>query len=261
MSAPLVRRTGDAGVPIGTFVKLASLEAAEIVALAGFDFVVIDAEHAPLSVRDVYHLVVTYSAFGVDALVRLPDHGYRDGQRYLDAGAAGLFLPHVTSPDEAAAAMRSFMFPPEGTRGMGYAARAGGWGLRDGGIGEYLRAGRQDVRRVAMIEDANAVAAVEGIATSPGVDAIFVGAADLALSMGLAQRHPDVLAAVDHVIARCVAASVPVGALVADPESASVRAAQGCSYLMTSSDAALLARAAARAVRGLRRACSEPDGT
>src|SRR3954466_11680680 len=122
---------------IGTFVKLPALEVAEIIGAAGFDFVVIDTEHALLSVRDVYSLVVVYSRMGVAPLVRITDHGYGDGQRYLDAGAAGILVPHISNATQAGATMRQFLFPPAGTRGMGYAARAGLWGALPGGPPEY----------------------------------------------------------------------------------------------------------------------------
>src|SRR4051794_30683335 len=148
----------SAGPPVvGTFVKIPSLEIAEIISAAGFDFVVIDTEHALLSVRDVYSLVVVYSRMGVAPLVRITDHGYGDGQRYLDAGAAGVLVPHVSNAAQAEATMRQFLFPPEGTRGMGFAARAGMWGALEGGTAEYVRAGREDVARVAMIEEREAV--------------------------------------------------------------------------------------------------------
>jgi 4-hydroxy-2-oxoheptanedioate aldolase len=85
------------GPIVGTFVKIPALEVAEIVGEAGFDFVVIDTEHALLSVRDVYSLLVVYSRMGVAPLVRITDHGYGDAQRYLDAGAAGILVPHVSN--------------------------------------------------------------------------------------------------------------------------------------------------------------------
>src|SRR5439155_20198727 len=101
--------------PSGAF---PSLEITENVAVAGFDLVVIDTEHALLSVRDVYSLLVVYSRMGVAPLVRITDHGYGDGQRYLDAGAAGVLVPHVSNATQAEATMRQFLFPPDGTRGM-----------------------------------------------------------------------------------------------------------------------------------------------
>ena len=84
-------RSSDRPV-LGTFVKIPALEVAEIVGGAGFDFVIIDTEHALLSVRDVYGMIVVYSRMGVAPLVRITDHGYGDAQRYLDAGAAGVLV-------------------------------------------------------------------------------------------------------------------------------------------------------------------------
>src|SRR5690606_1448013 len=104
-------RSADAPV-VGTLVKIPSLEVAEILGDAGFDFVVIDTEHALLSVRDVYGLVVVYSRMGVAPLVRITDHGYGDAQRYLDAGAAGVLVPHVSNARQARETMRQYLFPP-----------------------------------------------------------------------------------------------------------------------------------------------------
>src|SRR6187399_992768 len=104
---------------IGTFVKLPALEVAEIIGDAGFDFVIIDTEHALLSVRDVYAMVVVYSRIGVAPLVRITDHSYGDAQRYLDAGAAGILVPHISNAKQAATTMNQYLFPPDGTRGMG----------------------------------------------------------------------------------------------------------------------------------------------
>ena len=249
----LVARAADGPPALGTFVKLPCPEVAEIVAGAGVDFVVIDTEHAPLSVRDVYGLVVVYSRAGVAPLVRITDHGYGDGQRYLDAGAAGLLVPHVSSGRVAAEVMRQFRFPPHGTRGMGYASRAGGWGRLDGGPAEYLRAGEHDVARIAMVEEAEAVDDVAGIVAAPGVDAIFVGPGDLAVSMGEPMGSPAVHDAVTRAIAAAVAAGVPVGTVVAGEDEIRLRARQGCRFLMVGNDTGWLtagARAAVTTARG-----------
>lgn len=154
-------RSAD-GPVVGTFVKIPALEVAEILGEAGFDFVVIDTEHALLSVRDVYALLVVYSRMGVAPLVRITDHGYGDAQRYLDAGAAGILVPHVSNAAQAAGIMRQYLFPPEGTRGMGYASRAGLWGTLPGGPAEYVRVGQQDVARIAMIEESESVEDIDG---------------------------------------------------------------------------------------------------
>src|SRR6187402_2845360 len=135
---------------LGIFVKIPAFEVVEMVSNAGFDFVVIDTEHALLSVRDVYEMITVYSRSGVVPLVRITDHGYGDGQRYLDAGAGGLLVPHLSTEGEAARTMRQFLFPPNGSRGMGAGGRANQWGATPGGAAEYMRFGDEEVARVAM---------------------------------------------------------------------------------------------------------------
>ena len=162
---------------IGTFVKVPALELAEIIGETGFDFVVIDTEHALLSVRDVYSLVVVYSRMGVAPLVRITDHGYGDAQRYLDAGAAGILVPHVSNGDQAASTMRQFLFPPAGTRGMGYASRAGRWGPPLGASPSTCAPGRRTLARIAMVEEQESVEDIDRILATPGVDGVFVGLA------------------------------------------------------------------------------------
>lgn len=244
--------TGDGPPALGAFVKIPAPEVAEILSLAGFDFVVIDTEHAPLSVREVYLMTVVYSRCGVAPLVRITDHGYGDAQRYLDAGAAGLLVPHVSNGAQAEAIMRQFLFPPAGTRGMGYAARAGRWGSLPGGPAEYVRAGHEDVARVAMIEEREAVDDLERILAVPGLDAVFVGPGDLSLSLGVAPNSDEVGAAVDHAIATAVAAGVPVGTVAQGADQIRRRVEQGCRFVLAGNDAGLLDKAARRAVSDAR---------
>ena len=239
---------------LGTFVKIPAPEVAEIISLAGFDFVVIDTEHALLSVRDVYLLIVVYSRMGVAPLVRITDHSYGDAQRYLDAGAAGVLVPHVSNGQQAEATMRQYLFPPHGTRGMGYAARAGLWGSLPGGPAEYVRAGREDVARVAMIEEREAVDDLERILAVPGLDAVFVGPGDLSLSLGVAPDSDEVGAAVDRVIATAVAAGVAVGTVAQGAEQLRRRVEQGCRFVLAGNDTGLLNEGARRAVSDARKA-------
>ena len=238
-------RSADRPV-IGTFVKVPALELAEIIGETGFDFVVIDTEHALLSVRDVYSLVVLYSRMGVAPLVRITDHGYGDAQRYLDAGAAGILVPHVSNADQAAATMRQFLFPPEGTRGMGYAARAGRWGLLRGGPSEYVRTGQEDAARIAMVEEKESVEDIERILVTPGVDGVFVGPGDLSLSMGVPGGSPAVVDAVSTAIAAAVRAGVPVGTVVQNGQQARLRIEQGCRFILIGNDTGMFVEAAGR---------------
>jgi len=254
VTSPVLALDSSGPAAVGIFVKIPALEIVDLVAAAGFDFVIMDTEHSVLSPRDVYELVFAYSSLGIPALVRLCDHGYGDGQRYLDAGAAGLMVPHVSTAGEAAEIMRAFSFPPAGTRGLGYAARVSGWGGNQGGLAEYRRRGDEDVRRIAMIEDAAGVRNLEDIVAQPGVDGVFVGAGDLALELGEPLGSPGVRAVVDDVVRRCLAAKVPVGIMTSDAEEAAARSGQGVSFVVATSDAALVQRASTTMMAAFRSA-------
>ncbi|MDG4830394.1 aldolase/citrate lyase family protein [Solwaraspora sp. WMMD1047] len=245
---------GDDGPALGMFVKIPAPELTEIIAGAGVQFVVIDTEHALLSVRDVYDMTVLYASLGVRPLVRVADHGYGDAQRYLDAGVDGLLFPHVSDGAEAAALGRQFLFPPRGARGMGFASRAGRWGMLPGGRAEYLRHGDDEVARVAMVEERGSVDDIDAILAAEGIDAVFIGPSDLALSMGASGKSPEVSAAIDHVIERAVAAGKPVGTVAADPADAARRADQGCDYLLVGNDTGIFARALRTSYQGFRAA-------
>jgi 4-hydroxy-2-oxoheptanedioate aldolase len=244
----------DGEPALGTFVKIPAPELAEIIAGAGVDFVIIDTEHALLSVREVYEMTVIYSALGVVPLVRVTDHTYGDSQRYLDAGVGGLLFPHVSNAAEANALGRQLLFPPRGTRGMGFASRAGRWGMLDGGRDEYLRYGDYEVMRVAMVEERESVQEIDGILAAEGIDAVFIGPSDLALSMTAMGTGDEVAGAIDHVIARAVAAGKPVGTVVKSPDDARLRAEQGCRYLLVGNDTGIFARAVHRSFDDVRSA-------
>jgi 2-keto-3-deoxy-L-rhamnonate aldolase RhmA len=171
--AAIARTDGPA---LGTWVKLPMMEGIELIALAGFDFVVIDLEHSPLDLQTAYRLIGTANHLGVAPIVRIPTLEAGIVQRILDAGAEGVMLPHVDSVEQARAAVQAVRFPPLGTRGVGATSRAGLWGAM--ARAEYLRYGQEEVVLIAQIESAAAAAAAGAIAAVDGVDALLIGAAD-----------------------------------------------------------------------------------
>ncbi|MET7400328.1 aldolase/citrate lyase family protein, partial [Dactylosporangium sp. NPDC005572] len=196
--AALARPDGPA---LGTWLKLPAMESVELVALAGFDFVVVDLEHAPLDLETAYRAIGTAGHLGVAPIVRIPTLEAGIVQRVLDAGAEGVMVPHVDSVADAAAAVRAVRFPPLGARGVGATSRAGAWGALD--RAEYLRYGQEEVVLIAQIESAAAVAAAGAVAAVAGVDALLVGAADLSTSEGTTEDDPRVAALVAQAVRAC----------------------------------------------------------
>lgn len=240
--------------PVGTWLKIASTEPAEIMAYAGFDFVVVDLEHAALDLQTAYRLINTAAALGVVPLVRVPDTTPSMIQKVLDAGAMGVLVPHVDTVEQAATAARACRFPPHGVRGAGGTSRAGAWGLRPNA--DYLAVGNDDVLCIPQLESPEAIGAAPEILALDSVDAVFVGAADLSLAMGSTPESPDVVSSIGSARNAAHAAGKRLGlAFGGAPGRAARAVSDGCDFVVLSNDTSMLAATA----RGLVTAFREAD--
>ncbi len=243
---------GAAGAhaPIGTWISSASPLVAEAVAHAGFDWGVMDMEHSPLDLMDLVHLLQAVAASRMVPVVRVPWNDKVTIKRVLDAGATTLLVPFVQNADEAARAVAAARYPPEGERGMSGAGRAS----RFGTIANYLRTANREIAVIAQIETVQAVGQLEAIAAVPGVDALFLGPADLSASMGHVGQltHPAVMDLMADVVLRCRAAGKPVGAIGGTPEAVAQYRAIGFDYLAIASDLGLLIQGAQSVIAALR---------
>jgi 4-hydroxy-2-oxoheptanedioate aldolase len=238
------------GGALGTWIKLDTTESVEIMADAGFDFVVIDLEHAPLGLDTAARMISLARATRILPLVRVPGHDAAMIGRILDAGAGGILAPHVDSADEARRVVAATRFPPLGERGAGGTSRAGRWGLLP--RAEYVRAGNEDVLCVAQLESVAAIEAAPEILAVDGVDAVFLGAGDLSLSLGLGPGDERVLELLAAGRAAAAAAGKPCGAAAAGAEAAVRAAGLGHGFLVVGNDATMLARSAHALVGSVR---------
>ena len=234
---------------VGTWVKIPALEPVEILADAGFDFVVIDQEHAPLTFEFAYQATVVAQGAGMSVLVRVPDRSGGYLQRLLDVGVDGILVPRVTSVAEASGAVRQMLFSPGGERGIGITSRAGRWGglPRE----EYLRFGDEDVMRAVQLEERAAIEAVDDILAVSGLNGVFLGMGDLQLSSGLPESDPSIQKLVDRLLSAARARGVPAGTAVQTAAQAAAAADRGYRYVMVSNDTSLLRSAAASVVADL----------
>jgi 2-keto-3-deoxy-L-rhamnonate aldolase RhmA len=223
--------------PLGMFVKFPTMETIEILASAGLDFIIIDMEHAPLSVEVVYRMVVTAELAGMSALVRLRGHESATANMLLDAGASGVLIPHCSPYETARRLIGDMLFPPHGRRGAGGGGRATRWGID--GPSEYRRGGESGVVRVPMIEDPEAVEDIERILDIPGVDAVFIGQGDLTQTLG---DRAAAQALVDRALEACLARGVPA-CTTAYGDDVSSRLEQGFRWLAIANDTGLFTRA------------------
>ncbi|MDO9405084.1 MAG: aldolase/citrate lyase family protein [Polaromonas sp.] len=225
----------------GTFVKTASAPVVEILALSGLDFLVIDAEHAPFDRGDIDLMLLASRACGIPVVVRVPDADASTILSMLDLGAAGLVVPHVDSVEQARRVVASARYRG-GTRGFSSSPRSSGYGSSS--MKNALSAGDGAIV-LCQIESADAVEAAAAIAAVDGVDALFIGRADLALSMGYdSTAVKAVEEAVDHVIAVTRAAGKTVAMAVGNMADMARYQARGADWFVVSTDQGLLRDAA-----------------
>ncbi|MRG60468.1 2-dehydro-3-deoxyglucarate aldolase [Agromyces sp. CFH 90414] len=227
---------------IGMWVCSGSPLVAEIAAGSGLDWVLIDAEHSANGLESIQAQLQAVAAYPVAPVVRVPFGDTVVIKRYLDIGVQNLLVPMVDSAEQAEGLVRAVRYPPEGVRGVGSSlARASRWNR----VEHYLADAPSTISLIVQVESAAAVADVDRIAAVDGIDALFVGPADLAASMGhLGQPgHPDVVEAVLSAIRAGRAAGVPVGVNAFVAADAERYLEAGASFVAVGADVALLARA------------------
>ncbi len=234
---------------VGVWNSIGGNTACEILATAGFDWVLVDTEHAATSTAEVLPALQTIAGYPrVSAVVRPASNDHVTIKRLLDMGAQSLLIPYVQSPDEARAAVAAMRYAPRGIRGMAGVMRAS----RFGAVADYATTVEDQLCLIVQVETIEAMKHLEAIAQVDGVDGVFIGPADLSASMGLPGQtgHPDVVAVIDDAIDRLSAIGVPSGILSLDNAKTKRLMERGIRFTAAGVDSALLATAA----RGLRAA-------
>ncbi len=250
-----------AGQPqIGLWVSLADAYVSELLAGAGFDWMLLDGEHGPNDVRSVLSQLQAVAPYPVNPIVRPVVGETALIKQYLDLGVQTLLIPMVETPEQAAQLVRACRYPPEGVRGVGSAvARASRWNL----YGDYLNKADEEICLLVQVETASAAARLKEIAAVPGVDGVFFGPADLSASMGHRGNpgHPEVQKVIEEGIATVRAAGKAPGILTVDTALARRYLELGALFVAVGVDTTLLARASrdlAAAFKGGQAASSKP---
>ncbi|KVE21629.1 4-hydroxy-2-oxo-heptane-1,7-dioate aldolase [Burkholderia vietnamiensis] len=234
---------GDA--QIGLWLGLANPYSAEVVAGAGFDWLLIDGEHAPNTVPTILAQLQAIAPYPSHPVVRVPSNDPVIVKQVLDLGAQTLLVPMVQSADEARAAVAATRYPPHGMRGVGSAlARASRWNR----IGDYLQRANDAMAVLVQVETRAGLDAIDAIARVDGVDGVFIGPADLAADLGHLGNpaHPDVQAAIDGALAAIKRAGKAPGILSVDAAAVRRYLRAGASFVAVGVDTTLLARSAER---------------
>jgi 2-keto-3-deoxy-L-rhamnonate aldolase RhmA len=241
--------------PMGTWIVSASPIVAEAIGHAGFDWGVVDMEHSPLDLMEVVQMLQALAATKMVPVVRVPWNDTVVVKRVLDAGATTLLYPYVQSADEARRAVAASRYPPDGVRGVSTMSRASKFGTGP----NYLKTANALIAVIVQIETAQAIARLDEIAKVDGIDALFIGPADLAASMGHLgdTTHPAVTDLMSQAVQRCKAIGKPVGTLGATPDVLAQYRAAGFDFLAVASDLGLMMRGAQSFLTALRTPDSE----
>jgi 2-keto-3-deoxy-L-rhamnonate aldolase RhmA len=248
MTVPLLKhRIATEDALLGTFVFSREAAVTEICAAAGFDFVIVDLEHALNDLQTAVAHLRAAAASGINALVRLGGSTLADAGRLLDAGAEGIVVPHLglASGGEA---LRSLRYHPEGQRPACTGVAAAGFGLAE--FSRRAADANRDVLAIGLVEDAQCVRRLPEILRDSRPDWIMPGPSDLAVGLGVpgALRHPRVVEAIDSVFTDTAAAGIPIGMYVSEPGEIGVWRAKGARFFVYSIDYKLLAGAMSAAV-------------
>jgi 4-hydroxy-2-oxoheptanedioate aldolase len=236
----------------GVFANGVSVEMVEILGLSGFDFIVIDSEHAPSSDETNRLLVMAGECRNTPVFIRTPNKLHSSILRSLDIGAQGLLLPQVNSAEEAEAVVQAAKYYPEGFRGVGLGRGADyGAGLN---LAEYFRQANENLLIAVQCENAAGVPHLDAIAAVPGVDVIFVGPFDLSQSLGIPGQinSPAVREIIKTTLDVCARHGKYAGIFTFSVQEAKQYAAMGFRYIVAGSDLSYLGEGCRNALRDLR---------
>lgn len=249
---------------VGSWVSLADPAVAEMVASLGYDFVLVDMEHTPATLETVEGMARAVDAADGDvpALVRVPGNGHVAIKRVLDLGVRGVMVPMVESAQEARDLVAATRYPPAGVRGVG-GGRAADYGLSMEG---YVDTADERIVTIAQVETEAGLENVEAIAGVDGLDALFIGPADLSTALGAFGEYDAeaFVAAVDRILGAGRDAGIPVATLSASADGIERWIDWGFDFLMAGADVGHVLAGAARTKGAAERAFADresPDGS
>jgi 2-dehydro-3-deoxyglucarate aldolase len=244
----LKRKLMNGSLCLGSWISLGHPAIAEIFANAGFEWVVLDLEHSTITIERAGELIRTIDLAGSVPMVRLTSNDINLIKRVMDAGAHGIVVPNVNTPEEAAGAVSATRYAPEGTRGVGL-ARAQGYGS---GFKTYLEWQKTEPIVIVQIEHVAALGHLEEIFAVPGVDGFIIGPYDLSCSMGIPGQfdNPDFTDAMDRILQTGLTMGCPAGLHIVEPDTNRLREVvdQGYQLIAYSVDIRMLDVAARRGV-------------
>lgn len=236
------KRTLEAGeYPVGNWLSIGHPAVAEVSSALEFDFVLVDTEHTTMSLETVEHIsrAIDAKEAPTEAIIRVPRNDPSRIKRVLDIGVAGVMVPMIESADEAEQLVDAVRYPPEGIRGIA-SGRAAEYGMD---FVEYVADANGSIVTIAQIESRAGLESVDEIAAVDGIDALFVGPADLSGALGVFGQWdaPELQDAIDRVVRAGDRHGTPVGTFTASQDLIEDRVEAGFDFLIVGKDTAYLA--------------------
>jgi 4-hydroxy-2-oxoheptanedioate aldolase len=227
---------------IGLWSTLSSNYSVEVIAGAGFDWILLDTEHSPNDLENLLTQLQAAAPYPTHTVVRVPWNDMVTIKRVLDIGAQSILIPYVSSAEEAKAAVSYTRYPPQGVRGVAGSTRAS----RFGRVKDYARRAAEEICVLVQVENQQAIDNIESIAAVDGIDGVFIGPADLHASLGYMGEisNPKVMPVIDEAIKRIRKCGKAPGILTPSEDNAKRQLSLGAQFVAVGNDIGLLARGA-----------------
>jgi len=227
-------------VVFGPFLKFTDPAVVEIMRFAGFDFVIIDEEHGPISNESSQNLIRAAESVGITPIIRVGNNEEILILRALDIGAQGIEIPQINSKVDAERAIKSVKYSPQGERGVCRYVRAANYSSMD--KFEYFKSANEETMIIAHIEGVEGINNLDEILSVSGIDVIFIGPYDLSQSLGIPGevKHPLVIEKMKKVVSKCKESKVAAGTFADDIETARTWISLGVQYMAFSVDVGIL---------------------
>ena len=246
----LKKRITDGETLLGCWLNLGSSLTAELVGLAGFDWVLIDFEHGPGSEKDVLHQLQALEHTPAAAVVRVESFERQRFHRVLDLGAEGVMCPRIKTVEEARLAARAMRYQPAGLRGVARMVRATGFGAN---FKDYFGKGQENLVGIVQIETEEILSSLDAVAGMDGVDVLFVGPLDLSIALGAFEQkdHPRFLEALKLTVTAAERAGKAAGVLLSSPDEFPFYRNLGYRLIACGADSGFVAAGARKALADL----------
>jgi 4-hydroxy-2-oxoheptanedioate aldolase len=225
---------------VGTFVKMTDASSVEIIAMGGFDFMIIDCEHTHFSKETMVSLLRASDISGMLPIVRVRENDRAQILHALDSGGLGIMVPETSTRDDVVKVVESSYYAPKGKRGFTPSNRAAGYGFMSGA--DYAAKTNENIMTVIYAETAEALNNLDEMLSVSGVDVMWIGPMDLSQALGVTgqPKHPKVLEAIELIITKCKKAGIAVGTIAPNAQEARKLMERGVQFIGLSSDQAMI---------------------